>query len=112
MIPLPTFAEETTLVPPCVTHELIRGQEQNLLEQISPMVRSKNVALDLSQVDRIDAAGIAALITLYERAKAAGHRFAVIHASHRVCEILELVGLDHILIASDARISFLVQPAA
>ncbi|HWA93547.1 MAG TPA: STAS domain-containing protein [Terracidiphilus sp.] len=112
MTPLPTFADETTLVPPCVTHELIRGQEQNLLEQITPMLRTQNVALDMSHVDRIDAAGIAALITLYERAKCTGHRFAVIHTSHRVSEILALVGLDHILIAPDARISFLVQPAA
>lgn len=112
MTPLPTFADETTLVPPCVTHELIRGQEQNLLEQITPMVRTRNVALDMSHVDRIDAAGIAALLTLFERAKCAGHRFAVIHATHRVSEILALVGLDHILLASDARLTFRVQPAA
>ena len=112
MTPLSTFPEETTLVPPCVTHELIRGQEENLLEQITPMLRTQNVALDLSHVDRIDAAGIAALITLYERAKNSGHCFAVIHASHRVAEIIALVGLDHILIAPDAATSFRVQPAA
>ncbi|MDE3202339.1 MAG: STAS domain-containing protein [Acidobacteriota bacterium] len=112
MTPLPTFADETALVPPCVTHELIRGKEQNLLEQITPMVRNSNVALDMSRIDRIDAAGIAVLITLFERANAAGHRFAVIHATHRVAEILALVGLDHILIASDKRLSFSVQPAA
>lgn len=101
MTPLATLNDHTTLVPPGVTHELIRGHEQILVERISPMVRAQNVALDLSEVERIDAAGIAALITLYGHAQKAGYHFSVVNAPPRVAEILAIVGLDHILIEPD-----------
>jgi anti-anti-sigma regulatory factor len=53
-------------------------------------------------VDRIDAAGIAALISLYGCARDAGHGFMVANASTHVREILELVGLDRILLSQNA----------
>jgi anti-anti-sigma factor len=112
MTPLPSFVEEMTLIPPCLTHELIRGQEQLLVEQIGPLVRSQNVALDMRDVERIDAAGIAALISLYGCALKAGHRFSLINAPQRVAEILAIVGLDHILLASEAAGSCIARPAA
>jgi anti-anti-sigma factor len=79
-------------------HELVRGQEQRLLTDLQPVVRQQSVTLDMRQIERIDAAGIAALISLYGEAHMSGHEFAIINASHRVVEILELVGLDRILI--------------
>jgi anti-anti-sigma regulatory factor len=81
--------------------ELVRGQEGRLLEQLQPLVLRHSVALDLGAVERIDAAGIAALITLYCDACKAGHSFAVEHASPRVAEILGLVGLDRILLSQN-----------
>ncbi len=45
--------------------ELVRGNEQQLLARLQPLVRRQNVTLDLAHVARIDAAGLAALITLY-----------------------------------------------
>lgn len=83
-------------------HELVRGQEQCLLKDLDPVVREHSVTLDMRQIERIDAAGIAALISLYGAAHMAGHEFAIINASHRVAEILELVGLDRILISDNA----------
>ena len=83
-------------------HELVRGQEQELLERLTPLVRRQSVTLDLAYVERIDAAGIAALISLYGSAHNAGHEFTIVHACTRVAEILALVGLDRILIAPDA----------
>jgi anti-anti-sigma factor len=82
--------------------ELVRGQEDKLLERLTPLVRDQSVTLDLKQVERIDAAGIAALITLYRLAGEAGHSFAVANASPRVEEILGLVGLERILASQNA----------
>jgi anti-anti-sigma factor len=79
--------------------ELVRGYEQLLLERVAPLVRRQNVTLDLSSVQRIDAAGIAALISLYGSARDEGHCFTVTNASPRVAEILSLVGLDRILLS-------------
>jgi anti-anti-sigma factor len=83
-------------------HELVRGQEEYFLRQLDPVVRERNVRLDLRDVERIDAAGIAALISLYADACAAGHQFTIVNASHRVAEILALVGLDRILLSQNA----------
>ena len=93
---------DTLLIAPGKMRELVRGQEQLLLEQISTLVRQHNVSLDLRQVERIDAAGIAALISLYVCAHETGHVFTILQASERIEEILSLVGLDHILLSHNA----------
>ena len=54
-------------------------------------------------VERIDAAGIAALISLYRLASEAGHHFSVSSASPHVVELLALVGLDRILMSHNAK---------
>ena len=77
--------------------ELIRGNEQGLLQRVAPLATRQNVCLDVSSVERIDAAGIAALISLYACARDAGHNFSICGVSHRVAEILNLVGLDRLL---------------
>ena len=82
--------------------ELVRGQEEWLLERVMPLVSEQDVCLDLSSVERIDAAGIAALISLYSIANSTGHFFTICGATHRVVEILALVGLDRILLSRNA----------
>lgn len=78
--------------------ELVRGKEEALLEQLKPLVRTQPVTLDIRAVQRIDAAGIAALISLYCVASQAGHCFTLTCPTPRVEEILLLVGLDRILV--------------
>jgi len=78
--------------------ELVRGNEKQLLERLGPLVRRQNVTLDLAQIARIDAAGLAALITLYCDACKAGYRFTIENPSHHVREILAIVGLDKLLV--------------
>jgi anti-anti-sigma factor len=95
-------ATEVRMMAPSNLHELVRGQEHWLLDKLEPVVRENSVTLDLRQVERIDAAGIAALISLYGTAHAAGNQFAIVNTSHRVAEILALVGLDRILISHSA----------
>lgn len=82
--------------------QLVREQVAELLEGIEPLVLKHNVKLDLASVQRIDAAGIAALVELYRSARAAGHRFQVTNASARVEQILAVVGLDGILLSHNA----------
>ena len=90
---------ESPVAVPGNLHELVRGQEQRLMRDLEPVVREHSVTLDMRQIERIDAAGIAALISLYGAAHAAGHEFTIVNASHRVDEILQIVGLDRILIS-------------
>ncbi len=79
------------------TRELVRGREQEILAELMPLVHSQSVLLDLSLTERIDAAGLAALISLYCEACAAGHEFAVINPPRRIARVLEIVGLDRVL---------------
>ncbi|MGB0065482.1 MAG: STAS domain-containing protein [Terracidiphilus sp.] len=82
--------------------ELVKGQEQQFLNQLQPLVVQQNVTLDLEATERIDAAGLAALIALYCDARKSGHRFLVANPSPRVSEILRMVGLDEILVSRNA----------
>jgi anti-anti-sigma factor len=87
--------------------ELVCGRENVLLARLLPIARRQSVTLDLGTVQRIDAAGIAALICLYSAAREAGNRFTVANPSPRVAEILALVGLERILISHIAPIKSL-----
>jgi anti-anti-sigma factor len=89
----------TAILPTGKMTELVRGCDQELKQRLAPLVRQRDVSLDLRNVERIDAAGIAVLISLYGWAQEAGHSFTVANASHRVAEILALVGLDKILLS-------------
>lgn len=82
--------------------ELVRGNEQHLLEFLRPLVRRQSVMLDMASIERIDAAGIAALVSLYTTARDAGNGFTVCNASLRIARILSLFGLDRILISHNA----------
>lgn len=78
--------------------ELIKGQEQALVEELRPMVRRQSVRLDLSRTERIDAAGLAALVSLYRDARDSGHEFAVVNPPRRVARVLQIVGLDRMIV--------------
>src|SRR5882757_5633639 len=60
-------------------HELVRGEEQRLVKELQPVVREQSVTLDMRHVERIDAAGIAVLISLYGEAHLSGHEFAIVN---------------------------------
>jgi anti-anti-sigma factor len=82
--------------------ELVRGEEQCLVQRVAPLLRETDVVLDLNRVQRIDAAGIAALISLYSTARQHGHAFSVKCVLPRVEEMLSLVRLDDVLISHNA----------
>jgi anti-anti-sigma factor len=82
--------------------ELVRGRETDLMERVLPLVRRQDVALDMAGVERVDAAGLAALISLYCEAAKCGRVFVLEQPSRHVREVLSVVGLDRILVADGA----------
>jgi len=82
-----------------VNCELVRGTEAQIMRELLPRVKQESIALNLSAVERIDAAGIAALITLYCSSVQAGKDFSIVAPSPHVLELLKIVGLESILIA-------------
>lgn len=90
--------EALVVAPPEMT-ELVRGEEQCLVERVGPLLRESDVVLDLNRIERIDAAGIAALISLYSTARTHDHKFSIKCVSPRVAEMLSLVRLDDVLIS-------------
>ncbi len=82
--------------------ELVRGEEQCLVQRVAPLLRERDVILDLNRIERIDAAGIAALISLYSAARTHGRTFSIKCVSPRVSEMLSLVHLDNVLISHNA----------
>jgi anti-anti-sigma factor len=96
----PTRERAERFVPEGID-SLVKGAETSLLEQLMPVVRRQQVRLDLGSVERIDAAGIAALITLYRTAREAGRCFGVVNPTPHVREILNLVGLSRFLLWDD-----------
>ena len=94
-------ANEVLVTAPAEFTELVRGSEGGLTAWMTPLVREHSTVLDLSHVRRIDAAGIAALITIYGSARRAAHTFRICNVTPHVEEILNLVGLDHILVTHD-----------
>lgn len=95
--PTATFKYQTP--EPAEMTDLIRGTSAGLLERLMPLVLERNVTLDLTGVERMDAAGISALLTLYCRACEAGNRFSLINVPMRVSQILAVVGLDRLLLS-------------
>jgi anti-anti-sigma factor len=103
--PFSNVAPPTYSVIP-VNYELVRGTEAQVIDQFLPRVKRESVALDLSGVGRIDAAGIAALITLYCSSVEAGTDFSIVAPSPHVLELLRIVGLEQILIAENRPSNF------
>jgi anti-anti-sigma factor len=94
--------DEALVVAPEEMTELVRGDEECLVQSVAPLLREKDVILDLNRIERIDAAGIAALISLYSMARTYGRTFSVKCVSPRVAEMLTLVRLNNVLISHNA----------
>lgn len=98
----PTVENPNPVIPVGI-RSIVWGAETEMLEEILPMVRHQSLRLDLSRVERIDAAGLAALIALYRAACEAGHYFGVTNPTPHVREILSLVGLEKFLMNEDSK---------
>jgi anti-anti-sigma factor len=98
----PTAPLNLKTIHPAGVDELVRGRVAGLLERVGPLVTEQSVTLDLTGVERIDAAGIAALVVLYQNARGAGHRFGVTNVPVRIEQILAVVGLERYLVSHNA----------
>ncbi|HVJ07630.1 MAG TPA: STAS domain-containing protein [Acidisarcina sp.] len=81
---------------------LIRGNETELLEMVLPLIQTSCILLDMSGVQAIDAAGVGTLAVLRRTAKEAGTTLSLINPTRRTREILQLFGLDSILLCNAA----------
>jgi anti-anti-sigma factor len=97
-----SYKTELFVTAPAGFNELVRGNDDHLKALLTPVVRERDAVLDLGMIRRIDAAGVAALISIYRTARSEGHGFRVCNVTPHVAEILGLVGLDHILVTQDA----------
>lgn len=84
--------------------ELVLGYERDLVSRVAPLVRRQSVALDLAEVERVDAAGIAALIELYTIACQEGHQFCVLNPMPHVAKVLAVCGLDRFLMSHNVEL--------
>jgi anti-anti-sigma factor len=89
------FAEESVVI--CTEDVLVRGHEQSLLDELLPLVAKNDVALSLERVQKIDAAGLGALVTIYRLAREVGHTFRLIKPSRIVRGVICAVGLESAL---------------
>jgi anti-anti-sigma factor len=83
--------------------ELVRGNESVFLAAALPMVEDAGLILDMSQVDSLDAGGIGTILILRQVAEREGNFLVLINPSTRVQQVLRLVGLDEILVCSEAQ---------
>lgn len=89
------FADE--LLVHCTEEALVRGREQAMLAQLLPLVAANNVVLSLEQVQKIDAAGLGALVLLYGEARKVRRSFRLIKPSRIVKGLIRIVGLELVL---------------
>jgi len=99
---IPCGIESVAAVPQtlrmvCRQTQLVRGEESELIGEIAARLQTHSIELDLASVERIDAAGIAALVSLYALAHSLGRSFRIVSMSRHVKEILTLVRLDGLL---------------
>ena len=107
-------AQDAIIIETCEAAEWVRGTESALLDRFGSLVSGQSVVLDFSAVERIDAGGLAVLVSLYRTSRDSGYRFAITNPAARIGEILAVVGLDRVLMveANEARSDFEVGFAA
>ena len=88
----------------CRLKRLVRGNEKQLVNRLMPLVRSRSLVLDLEAVERIDAAGVSALIGLYRGAREAGQRFTIVNPRPQIAQVLALLGLEKVLMSQNAEL--------
>lgn len=65
--------------------------KKNLLTAIN--LGTPTVLLDLSEVKRIDSAGVAVLVECYKALKLEGRKFGLVRVPAAICKILDLLGI-------------------
>lgn len=93
---LATFScdQETVL---SVQGQLVRGEATSLLYGAIAMQRTPSIVLDLSNVDKIDGAGLGILIIAHHCLQSVNQRLVLRDIQPRVLEVIELTGLHRVL---------------
>jgi anti-anti-sigma factor len=76
---------------------IVRGEEACILRSAVVSEKSSRiVVLDLSEVESLDAGGLATLLSLHQWARSRGVQLKLVNPSHFVSEILTRTRLDHV----------------
>jgi anti-anti-sigma factor len=76
---------------------IVRGEEvRTLRSAVVSEKGSRMVVLDLSEVEMLDAGGLATLLSLHQWARSRGIQLKLVNPSHFVSEILTRTRLDHV----------------
>ncbi len=79
------------------TGRLVRGEEDSkLYNAVVAQKDSRIVVLDLSEVEALDADGLATLLSLHQWAVARGVQLKLVNPSHFVHEVLTRTRLDRV----------------
>jgi anti-anti-sigma factor len=88
---------------------IVGGYESDILRlEVLAQSKAETVALDLSQVEMVDARGIGTLISLQVWAHARGKTLQLMNSSQFVLELFELTNLDsvfEIFLSKDAALN-------
>ena len=76
-----------------------------LIREVERRMKREGEALllDVADIRFVDSAGLRSLLVLRERAERAGATVAVIHPSEATRRLLEIIGLDDVLIYDEGR---------
>ena len=81
---------------------LVAGGGALQLRGLSRQLVNQHLEVDLSEVSAIDAAGLGALVFLYNQVKSCGGKLSLVNVPGRVCQLLRLTGLAGFLWGSVA----------
>lgn len=76
---------------------LVHGPECEILRQIVEERKETNIAIDLTDVQNIDAAGLGMLVFLQYQLELAGRELSLLSPSATVVDLLRLTGLENFL---------------
>lgn len=79
---------------------LVAGGGALQLRGLSRQLVNRYLEVDLTEVSAVDAAGLGALVFLYNQVGSCGGRLALVNVPPRVCQLLRLTGLGDFLQAS------------
>ncbi|HLK34964.1 MAG TPA: STAS domain-containing protein [Terriglobales bacterium] len=77
--------------------KLVAGNSLNALQVAASRQPAASLILDLQDVETVDAAGLGALLRIWDECSARGAGLKLIHANKYVREVLALTELDSVL---------------
>lgn len=96
----PTGARVHQLTPEALTIQSVAAVLNSWRED---QAHAESITLNLSQVQKIDAAGVQLLMAFSHHATQSGKALSLLNPSESVIQSLTLLGLTHLLLSTDGK---------